>query len=118
MAATDLRSLQYSLGLTGIIRGRLLPPDSTFISELMNGAFMTSFLQIFSINYTSPTKKTISSRTIIGLEVDPPAPFKYFGKSILETTGRLALSIALSEIGNAFVQVPFLIVPSNFEIER
>ena len=53
----------------------------------------------------SPTKKTISSRTIIGLEVDPPAPFKYFGKSILETTGRLALSIALSEIGNAFVQV-------------
>ena len=66
---------------------------------------MTSFLQIFSINSTSPTKKTISSRTTIGLEVDPPAPFKYFGKSILETTGRLALSIALSEIGNAFVQV-------------
>lgn len=56
-------------------------------------------------NCTSPTKKTISSRTVIGLEVDPPAPFKYFGKSILETTGRLALSIALSEIGNAFVQV-------------
>jgi hypothetical protein len=47
----------------------------------------------------------ISSKSIIGLEVDPPAPFKYFGKSILETTGRLALSIALSEIGNAFVQV-------------
>lgn len=66
---------------------------------------MTSFLQIFSINSISPTKKTISSRTTIGLEVDPPAPFKYFGKSILETTGRLALSIALSEIGNAFVQV-------------
>jgi hypothetical protein len=47
----------------------------------------------------------ICSRTTIGLEVDPPAPFKYFGKSILETTGRLALSIALTEIGNAFVQV-------------
>lgn len=50
-------------------------------------------------------KKVISSKTTIGLEVDPPAPFKYFGKSILETTGRLALSIALSEIGNAFVKV-------------
>jgi hypothetical protein len=57
------------------------------------------------VTYCSPTRKVISSKTTIGLEVDPPAPFKYFGKSILETTGRLALSIALSEIGNAFVKV-------------
>lgn len=39
------------------------------------------------------------------MEVDPPSPFKYFGKTILESTGNLAMSIALRQIENAFVQV-------------
>ena len=49
-------------------------------------------------------KRAISSTSDIYVEVDPPAPFKYFGKTILEKTGHLALSIALSQIENAFVQ--------------
>jgi DNA-binding transcriptional MerR regulator len=36
--------------------------------------------------------------------VDPPAPFKYFSRKILESTGSLAMSVALRQIENAFVQ--------------
>lgn len=50
-----------------------------------------------------PTKRSILSNSHIYVEVDPPAPFKYFGKNILERTGSLALSIALRQIENAFV---------------
>eukprot|EP00595_Chromulina_sp_UTEXLB2642_P000525 CAMPEP_0196762952 /NCGR_PEP_ID=MMETSP1095-20130614/3118_1 /TAXON_ID=96789 ORGANISM="Chromulina nebulosa, Strain UTEXLB2642" /NCGR_SAMPLE_ID=MMETSP1095 /ASSEMBLY_ACC=CAM_ASM_000446 /LENGTH=468 /DNA_ID=CAMNT_0042115119 /DNA_START=414 /DNA_END=1816 /DNA_ORIENTATION=+ len=51
----------------------------------------------------SSYRKSILSNSNIYVEVDPPAPFKYFGKTILENTGSLALSIALRQIENAFV---------------
>lgn len=70
----------------------------------LNGCYKLKISSTFSWSDT-PDKKTISSYSVVGLEVDPPAPFKYFGKNVLETTGKLALSISLSQIGNAFVKV-------------
>ena len=48
-------------------------------------------------------KQSILSTSSILVEVDPPPPFKYFGRRLLESTGTLALSIALRQIENAFV---------------
>jgi hypothetical protein len=70
----------------------------------LNGCYKLKISSTFSWS-DSPDKKTISSYSTVGLEVVPPAPFKYFGKNVLETTGKLALSISLSQIGNAFVKV-------------
>lgn len=70
----------------------------------LNGCYKLKISSTFKWS-DSPTKKTISSVSTVGLEVDPPAPFKYFGKTALETTGKLALSISLKQIGNAFVKV-------------
>eukprot|EP00596_Hydrurales_sp_CCMP1899_P010130 CAMPEP_0119040068 /NCGR_PEP_ID=MMETSP1177-20130426/9895_1 /TAXON_ID=2985 /ORGANISM="Ochromonas sp, Strain CCMP1899" /LENGTH=565 /DNA_ID=CAMNT_0007004773 /DNA_START=630 /DNA_END=2327 /DNA_ORIENTATION=+ len=69
----------------------------------LNGCYKLKISSTFSWS-DNPDKKTISSYSTVGLEVDPPAPFKYFGKNVLETTGKLALSISLSQIGNAFVK--------------
>jgi hypothetical protein len=70
--------------------------------ESLNGCFRmmikTSFKWI-----DTPSRRSILSNSKIYVEVDPPAPFKYFGKNILEKTGSLALSIALRQIENAFV---------------
>jgi len=48
-------------------------------------------------------KKQIYSKSAINVQVDPPPPFKYFGKRLLESTGTLAMGIALRQIENAFV---------------
>lgn len=70
--------------------------------ESLNGCFRmkikTSFKWIDSSH-----RKSILSNSNIYVEVDPPAPFKFFGKNILEKTGSLAMSIALRQIENAFV---------------
>lgn len=107
-----LRGSPYVVGLNGCYRLKISATFSWF-DRYVTYTLILDFSQYLPLirannvlhNCHSPTKKMICSRTTIGLEVDPPAPFKYFGKSILETTGRLALSIALTEIGNAFVQV-------------
>jgi len=52
----------------------------------------------------APEKKSIQSSSRILVEVDPPPPFKYFPKKVLTSTGHLAMSIALKQIENAFVQ--------------
>jgi hypothetical protein len=46
----------------------------------------------------------ILSNSHIYVEVDPPPPFKFFPKKVLTSTGNLAMSIALKQIENAFVQ--------------
>jgi Protein of unknown function (DUF1997) len=51
-----------------------------------------------------PDRKSILSSSQIHVEVDPPAPFKYFPRRVLTSTGHLAMSIALRQIENAFVQ--------------
>ena len=69
----------------------------------LNGCFKMNIVSEFRWK-DSTEKRAISSASDIYVEVDPPAPFKYFGKIILEKTGKLALSIALAQIENAFVQ--------------
>lgn len=49
-------------------------------------------------------KKAILSSSQISVAVDPPAPFKFFPRKVLTSTGHLAMSIALRQIENAFVQ--------------
>eukprot|EP01039_Chlorochromonas_danica_P006969 gene6969-7710_t len=71
--------------------------------EGLNGCFNIHIQSSFKW-VDNPDYKAILSRSRIDVEVDPPAPFKYFGKTILENTGSLALSIALRQIENAFVQ--------------
>lgn len=70
--------------------------------ESLNGCFRMQIKTIFKWIDT-PTRRSILSNSNIYVEVDPPAPFKYFGKNILERTGSLAMSIALRQIENAFV---------------
>lgn len=70
----------------------------------LNGCFKIDIKTTFRWSDTD-AKKSISSTSNINVEVDPPVPFKYFGKTILESTGTLAMSIALRQIENAFVQV-------------
>ena len=69
----------------------------------LNGCFRMRIVSEFRWTDTSE-RRAISSASDIHVEVDPPPPFKYFGKTIMEKTGKLALSIALSQIENAFVQ--------------
>lgn len=69
----------------------------------LNGCFKINVSTKFTWSDTDE-KKTIISNSQIFVEVDPPRPFKYFGKTILESTGTLAMSIALRQIENAFVQ--------------
>lgn len=71
--------------------------------EGLNGCFHINVNTRFSWTDT-PEKQAIQSKSKIFVEVDPPKPFKYFGKTILESTGTLAMSIALRQIENAFVQ--------------
>lgn len=71
--------------------------------ESLNGCYKIQIKTIFtwldSISYRS-----IKSKSSIVVDVEPPPPFKYFAKSLLEKTGTLAMSIALRQIENAFVQ--------------
>ena len=70
----------------------------------LNGCFKIDIMTTFQWT-DSAAKKSIISTSKIFVEVDPPVPFKYFGKTILESTGTLAMNIALRQIENAFVQV-------------
>jgi hypothetical protein len=54
--------------------------------EDLNGRFKFNVLTTFKWTDT-PTQKFISSTSKIYVEVDPPAPFKYFGRTVLERTG-------------------------------
>ena len=72
----------------------------------LNGCYKIKIKTVFSwVDEGSEknAKKVILSASSILVEVEPPAPFKYFSKRILESTGTLALSIALRQIENAFV---------------
>jgi len=71
--------------------------------EGLNGCFKINIKTAFNW-IDSADAKSIFSSSKIDVAVDPPAPFKYFGKTILEKTGTLAMSIALRQIENAFVQ--------------
>eukprot|EP01041_Mallomonas_annulata_P010885 gene10885-22728_t len=75
---------------------------SPFVEKL-NGCYKIDIDTTFRWIDTN-IKRSILSSSNIYVEVDPPAPFKYFGKTVLETTGTLAMSIALRQIENAFVQ--------------
>ena len=74
----------------------------------LNGCYKIDIKTVFKWQDTA-VKKCIQSSSRIYVEVDPPYPFRLFGKSILESTGSLAMSIALRQIENAFVQVGFLL---------
>lgn len=69
----------------------------------LNGCYNINVVTKFQWTDTAE-KRSIQSSSKIYVEVDPPKPFKYFGKTILESTGSLAMSIALRQIENAFVQ--------------
>jgi hypothetical protein len=71
--------------------------------ESLNGCYHIKVVTQFQW-IDSRYRKAIQSKSKIFVEVDPPKPFKYFGKTILEKTGTLAMSIALRQIENAFVQ--------------
>eukprot|EP00597_Dinobryon_sp_UTEXLB2267_P008733 CAMPEP_0170093358 /NCGR_PEP_ID=MMETSP0019_2-20121128/26461_1 /TAXON_ID=98059 /ORGANISM="Dinobryon sp., Strain UTEXLB2267" /LENGTH=657 /DNA_ID=CAMNT_0010314179 /DNA_START=131 /DNA_END=2104 /DNA_ORIENTATION=+ len=75
---------------------------SPFVVSL-NGCYKIDIKTTFRWTDT-PSKKSILSTSKIFVEVNPPSPFKFFGKPILESTGNLAMSIALRQIENAFVQ--------------
>lgn len=75
---------------------------SPFVVSL-NGCYKISIRTEFNWIDTAE-KKAILSRSEIHVKVDPPPPFKFFGKRVLETTGNLAMKIALRQIENAFVQ--------------
>lgn len=68
----------------------------------LNGCYKIKIKTTFNWIDT-PTKKSIYSTSDIFVEVEPPAPFKYFGRQVLEATGTLAMSIALRNIENEFV---------------
>jgi hypothetical protein len=71
--------------------------------ESLNGCFEININTVFSWVDTEE-KRSLRSKSDIFVQVDPPRPFKYFGKTILEATGSLAMSIALNQIENAFVK--------------
>jgi hypothetical protein len=71
--------------------------------ESLNGCYKIQIKTIFTW-LDSVTYRAIKSKSSIKVDVDPPPPFKYFAKSLLEKTGTLAMSIALKQIENAFVQ--------------
>lgn len=71
--------------------------------ESLNGCFEININTVFSWVDTEE-KRSLRSKSEIFVQVDPPRPFKYFGKTILEATGSLAMSIALNQIENAFVK--------------
>lgn len=70
--------------------------------EKLNGCYQIKIKTVFNWKDTD-NEKAILSKSTIQAKVDPPKPFKYFGKRVLETTGTLAMSIALRQIENAFV---------------
>ena len=74
---------------------------SSYVDGL-NGCFKIRIETIFNW-IDREDYKAIVSRSKIDVDVDPPPPFKFFGKRVLETTGNLAMTIALRQIENAFV---------------
>jgi hypothetical protein len=71
--------------------------------ESLNGCYKIAIKTTFRW-LDSSTYRAIKSKSSIKVDVDPPPPFKFFAKSLLEKTGTLAMSIALRQIENAFVQ--------------
>jgi hypothetical protein len=71
-------------------------------AEGLNGCF--KFDVATKIQWTDiPAKSAIQSFSKISLEVDPPHPFKFVGKKILESTGMVALNAIMRQIESAFV---------------
>jgi len=68
----------------------------------LNGCYNIKIKTVFGW-VDNAEKQSILSSSKIYVEVDPPPPFKYFNRRLLETTGTLAMSIALRQIENAFV---------------
>lgn len=69
----------------------------------LNGCYKIKIKTIFTWR-DEADYKSISSASTVFVEVDPPPPFKYFSRRVLESTGTLAMNIALRQIENAFVQ--------------
>ena len=69
----------------------------------LNGCFKINILSTFNWKDTAE-KRSILTDSRIYVRVDPPPPFKFFPRRVLETTGSLAMSIALNQIGNSFVE--------------
>jgi hypothetical protein len=69
----------------------------------LNGCFKMNIVSEFKWTDVD-NKRCISSASDIFIEVDPPPPFCFISNSILEKTGRIAMSIALAQIENAFVK--------------
>ena len=62
---------------------------SSYVDGL-NGCFKIRIKTIFNW-IDREDYKAIVSRSKIDVDVDPPPPFKFFGKRVLETTGNLAM---------------------------
>jgi len=73
--------------------------------ESLNGCYDISVKTKFSwLDKGSEGGSRITSSSDIKVGVNPPPPFKYFPRKVLEATGNLAMKLALDQIEGAFLQ--------------
>ncbi len=94
--------VRQTMDTVEIISKKCLLTGSKYI-ESLNGCFNILVKTKFRWQ-DYDNRRMILSNSNIDVEVDPPVPFKFFGKRVLEATGNLAMSIALRQIENAFVK--------------
>lgn len=70
--------------------------------DKLNGCFNIDVCTTLTWTDTD-SKKTIQSRSKIDAVIDPPAPFKYLGATVLQKSGTMAMNLAVKQIENAFV---------------
>ena len=68
----------------------------------LNGCYNIQIKSVFGFRDTED-ERVITSESVIDVQVDPPKPFSYLPRRVLQSTGNLAMNIALRQIENAFI---------------
>ena len=90
------------LGESIVIRSEKCELKGGTMVDKLNGCFNIDVCTTLTWTDTA-AKKAIHSKSRIEAVIDPPAPFKYLGSSVLHKSGTMGMSLALKQIENAFV---------------
>lgn len=84
-----------------ITSNRVYLGGSDYVRTL-NGCYNIQIKSVFGFRDTED-ERVITSESVIDVQVDPPKPFSYLPRRVLQSTGNLAMNIALRQIENAFI---------------
>ena len=105
-----------------IIESNKITLDGSQIVKELNGCYDVKVRTEFNW-IDNDNQKCIISKSDIKVWVNPPAPFKYFPRSVLETTGNTVMNFALYTVETSFLRAlgtdyEIWVIDEGYRLER